>query len=85
MPFFTNDILLDNISNIDDKHVQNIEINDIIIIPHNVIQDKYIENNDSNIAYKSSLFTYLYKNEECKKYIIHLEQNNEYKIFCKSF
>lgn len=61
-----------------------IELNDIIIIPHKFIQDKYIENNDSNIAYKSALFTYLYKNEECKKYIIHLEQNDEYEMFCKN-
>lgn len=60
-----------------------IELKDIIIIPHNVIPNKYIENNDSNISYKSSLFTYLYKNDEYKKYIIHLEQNDEYKNYCK--
>ena len=60
-----------------------IELKDIVIIPHNVIPNKYIEDNDSNISYKSSLFTYLYKNNEYKKYIIHLEKNDEYKNFCK--
>jgi hypothetical protein len=60
-----------------------IELKDIIIIPHIVIPDKYVENNDSNISYKSSLFTYLYKSDEYKKYIIHLEQNDEYKTFYK--
>lgn len=60
-----------------------IELKDIIIIPHSVIPNKYIENNDSNISYKSSLFTYLYKNNDYKKYIIHLEKNDEYKNFCK--
>lgn len=61
-----------------------IELQDIIIIPHLIIPDKYIENNNSNILYRSSLFTELYKNIEYKKYIIHLEQNTEYKMFCKN-
>jgi hypothetical protein len=61
-----------------------LELNDIIIIPHTVIPDKYIEHNDSHIAYKSGLFTYLYKVDEYKKYIIHLHENDEYKTFYKN-
>jgi hypothetical protein len=60
-----------------------LESNDIIIIPHNVIPEKFIVNNDANISYRSSLFTYLYKTDRYKKYIIHLEKNDEYKIFCQ--
>lgn len=61
-----------------------IELNDIIIIPHILIPNIYIVNNGANILYKSSLFTYLYKNIDYKKYIINLEKNNEYKNFCKN-
>ena len=60
-----------------------IELKDIIIIPHNIIPYNYIEDNDSNISYKSSLLTELYKNDKYKKYIIHLKQNDKYKMFCK--
>lgn len=60
-----------------------IETNDLFIIPHNRIPEKYIENNESNISYKSSLFTYLYKPEQYEKYIVHLEENEEYKRFCE--
>ena len=61
-----------------------LELKDIVIIPHNIIPNKYIQNNESNISYKSSLFTHLYKNDEYKKYIINLEQNDDYKHFCKN-
>jgi hypothetical protein len=61
-----------------------IELKDIIIIPHIVIPSIYIEDNDANITYKSSLFTYLYKNDEYKKYIINLEPNDEYNMFYKN-
>jgi hypothetical protein len=56
-----------------------IELNDIIIIPHKDIPLEYIKNNDANILYKSSLFTYIYKN--MNEYIIHLTENDEYRIF----
>lgn len=61
-----------------------IELKDIIIIPHNIIPEKYIQNNDSNISYKSSLFTLLYKHIEYKKYIIDLKSNNDFNIFYKN-
>lgn len=56
-----------------------LELNDIIIIPHKVIDNKYIENNGANITYKSSLFTYLYKNNS--EFIINLEKNNKFNNF----
>ena len=58
-----------------------IETENIIIIPHNVIPKKFIEYNESNISYKSSLITFLQKNKEYNKYIINLVRNNEYKLF----
>lgn len=62
-----------------------IELKDIIIIPHKIIPKLYIEDNDANISYKSSLFTFLYKNQEYKKkYIINLVPNDEYKLFYKN-
>lgn len=58
-----------------------IELKDIIIIPHKKIPHKFIKNNNANIAYKSSLFKYLYDSQE---YIIHLtEFNQEYNTFIK--
>jgi hypothetical protein len=56
-----------------------IEFNDIIIIPHKDIPIEYVKNNDANILYKSSLFTYIYKN--MNQYIIHLTENDDYKNF----
>jgi hypothetical protein len=58
-----------------------LELKDIIIIPHRIIPINYIENNDSNISYKSSLFSYLYKTKEYQKYIVHLDENNKFKEF----
>jgi|688.fasta_scaffold139266_4 hypothetical protein len=58
------------------------ELKDIIILPHTIIPEQYIENNRANIIYKSSLFTYLYKTPQFKKYIINLNQNEKFKIFC---
>jgi len=57
------------------------ELKDIIILPHKIIPKEYIENNGANIIYKSSLFTYLYKTPKFKKYIINLNENEEFKLF----
>ena len=53
----------------------------MVIIPHNEVEKKYIEYNDSNISYKSSLLTNIYKNK--KEYIISLVENDEFKKFMK--
>jgi len=59
-----------------------IELNDIIIIPHKYIDNKYIINGNANISYKSSLITKLYN--EKSKYIIHLKENEKYNEFMKN-
>jgi hypothetical protein len=61
-----------------------IELKDIIILPHNIIPNIYIEDNGANILYKSSLITYLYKTKDCERYIIHLTENELYKEFYKN-
>jgi len=61
-----------------------IELKDILIIPHNIVPSKFILDNKANISYKSSLFTYLYKIQDYKKYILHLEENENYKNFYKN-
>lgn len=61
-----------------------IELKDIIILPHNIIPNIYIEDNGANILYKSSLITYLYKTKDCQRYIIHLTENELYKEFYKN-
>lgn len=58
-----------------------IELKEIIIIPHNIIPKNFIQDNNSNILYKSSLLTYLHKELKYKKYIINLTENNEFKNF----
>lgn len=51
-----------------------IETNQIIIIEHKRFGDEFIKNNNSNISYKSSLLTHIYKN--CPDCIIHFNKNN---------
>ena len=58
-----------------------IELNDMLFLPHDIIPKKYIEDNKSNISYKSSLFTFIYKYDKYKKYILHLKPNNKFNIF----
>lgn len=53
-----------------------LETKDIIIIPRKYIDDIYIEDNDSNISFKSSLITNLYKKNS--EFIIHLCQNEKF-------
>jgi len=56
-----------------------VENNDILIINHNIVDKKYIKDNEANVSYKSSLITYMYKFQ--KNYIIHLETNDNFKNF----
>ena len=58
-----------------------IETREIIIIPHSIIDEtKYLSIKDANIAYKSSLITYMYK--YMAENIIKLNvENDKYKDF----
>ena len=59
-----------------------IETRDILIISHNDVDDKYIQNNQANIKYRSSLITHIYKTKpEC---IISLQKNEKYDNFIKN-
>lgn len=56
-----------------------IENNDIIIIPHNMVDKKFIRDNDADISYTPGIFTYMYTN--FPEYIIKLSQNENYTLF----
>lgn len=53
-----------------------IEKKNIVIIPHYIVESKYIKNNKANISYKSSLITHIYKNK--KELIINLNETSEF-------
>lgn len=56
-----------------------IEINTLYILPHNIIDKKFIINNDSNLSYKCSLLTYIDINY--KNFKIILEKNTNFNNF----
>lgn len=56
-----------------------IESREIIIIKHNDVYEKFINNNPSNISYKSSIITYFRKN--LKGCIFNLNENEKFTSF----
>jgi len=59
-----------------------IETNKIYIIPHKDIDEKYIINKNANISYRSSLLTYINKNN--KNLIIELIKNDKFNSFMEN-
>lgn len=55
---------------------------EIIIIPHNIVDEKFVKNNEANISYRSSLLTYLYKYRN--DLIIPIHKNYEFLEFIKN-
>lgn len=59
-----------------------IETNKIFIIPHKDIDEKFIINKNANISYRSSLLTYINKNN--KNLIIELIKNDKFNSFMEN-
>lgn len=59
-----------------------IETNKIFIIPHRDIDEKFIINKNANISYRSSLLTYINKNN--KKLFIELIKNDKFNSFMEN-
>jgi len=83
----TGDIILINKLNNNIKHelkglitvVLIIETLELIIIPHNIVDCKYIKNDEATIKYKSSLITYLRKSR--REFIVSLIKNKNFEDF----
>lgn len=56
-----------------------IENNTIIIIPHSIVDSKYIINSDANISYRGSLITHMLSNNP--ELTIKLTQNDKFESF----
>jgi hypothetical protein len=59
-----------------------IETRQIIIINHNNVKEDFIKDNDANISYKSSLITYIKKNNPQMVYT--LEKNHKFNEFIEN-